>query len=90
MTNFKILTTKQKKVLEEILSALDISLDDFLKITNIKDYEEKLKDYEQELLNQRENNITLNNRLAVLEQEVQKLNSIILEQFLGVNTNADE
>lgn len=87
MTNFKILTTKQKKVLEEILSALDIPLDDFLKITNIKDYEIKLKDYEQELLNQRENNIALNNRLAVLEQEVQKLNSIILEQFLGVRTD---
>ena len=87
MTNFKILTTKQKKVLEEILSALDISLDDFLKITNIKDYEEKLKSYEQELLNQRENNIALNNRIAVLEQEVQKLNSIILEQFLGVRTD---
>jgi hypothetical protein len=87
LTNFKILTTKQKKVLEEILSALDIPLDDFLKITNIKDYEIKLKDYEQELLNQRENNIALNNRLAVLEQEVQKLNSIILEQFLGVRTD---
>lgn len=90
MTEFKILTTKQKKVLVGILNALDISLEDFLKITNIKDYEEKLKSYEQELLNQRENIIALNNRLASCENEVQDLRNLVMDTIMGVTRDNEE
>ena len=79
MTNTKIITTKQKKMLENILYALDISLDDFLQIQNLKELKDKVENLEKE-------NIVKEERIRLLEQ----VNKQLLEDVQTLNLRIEE
>ena len=79
MTNTKIITTKQKKMLENILYALDVSLDDFLQIQNIKELKDKVENLEKE-------NIVKEERIRLLEQ----VNKQLLEDVQTLNLRIEE
>ena len=79
MTNTKIITTKQKKMLENILYALDVSLDDFLQIQNLKELKDKVEKLEKE-------NIVKEERIRLLEQ----VNKQLLEDVQTLNLRIEE
>ena len=79
MTNTKIITTKQKKMLENILYALDVSLDDFLQIQNLKELKDKVENVERE-------NIVKEERIRLLEQ----VNKQLLEDVQTLNLRIEE
>lgn len=79
MTNTKIITTKQKKMLENILNALDVSLDDFLQIQNLKELKDKVENLEKE-------NIVKEERIRLLEQ----VNKQLLEDVQTLNLRIEE
>ena len=79
MTNTKIITTKQKKMLENILYALDVSLDDFLQIQNLKELKDKVENLERE-------NIVKEERIRLLEQ----VNKQLLEDVQTLNLRIEE
>lgn len=79
MTNTKIITTKQKKMLENILYALDVSLDDFLQIQNLKELKDKVENLEKE-------NIVKEERIRLLEQ----VNKQLLEDVQTLNLRIEE
>ena len=79
MTNTKIITTKQKKMLENILYALDVSLDDFLQIQNLKELKDKVENLQKE-------NIVKEERIRLLEQ----VNKQLLEDVQTLNLRIEE
>ena len=79
MINTKIITTKQKKMLENILYALDVSLDDFLQIQNLKELKDKVENLEKE-------NIVKEERIRLLEQ----VNKQLLEDVQTLNLRIEE
>ena len=79
MTNTKIITTRQKKMLENILYALDVSLDDFLQIQNLKELKDKVENLEKE-------NIVKEERIRLLEQ----VNKQLLEDVQTLNLRIEE
>lgn len=79
MTNTKIITTRQKKMLENILNALDVSLDDFLQIQNLKELKDKVENLEKE-------NIVKEERIRLLEQ----VNKQLLEDVQTLNLRIEE
>ena len=78
---FYVMTTEQKEMLEEILKALEIDLDDFLLVSNMKEIVETINRNEKVVASFQENLIQLNNRLADLESRKQQQEA---ENVLGV------
>ena len=78
---FYVMTTEQKEMLEEILKALEIDLDDFLLVSNMKEIVETINRNEKVVASFQENLIQLNNRLADLESRYQQQEA---ENVLGV------
>lgn len=75
------MTTEQKAMLEEILKALHIDLDDFLLVSNMRNYDESIKNCEKMVSKFHENLIQLNNRIADVENKVTQIEA---DSVLGV------
>ena len=78
---FYVMTTEQKEMLEEILKALEIGLDDCLSVSNMNEIVETINRNEKVVASFQENLIQLNNRLADLESRYQQQEA---ENVLGV------
>lgn len=78
---FYVMTTEQKAMLEEILKALQINLDDFLLVSNMREIVETVNKNERVTASFQENLIQLNNRIADLESKYQQQEA---ESVLGV------
>ena len=69
------MTSEQKEMLEEILKALNIDIEDFLLVGNMRTYDETMRAFENKLNEFQLNLIQLNNRIAELEQKEQERNN---------------
>ena len=76
---FKVMTTGQKAMLENILEALDISLTDFMEIVNLKSTLQEFREYK----NQTES------RLSLLETATSNLNVFFTELNVKVQKIED-
>lgn len=83
MIRTKIMTTKQKKFLEKMLSCLDMTLDEFLYIQNLKEEKEKL---EKELAEMR----VKNENLVKLVDNVHEQNKTLIDAYNNIVTKLNE
>lgn len=77
------MTSEQKDILEAILQALNIDLENFLLVGNMKEYDEAITKFEERLNRYELNLIQLNNRIAELEKEKQEKNQQDLLEALA-------
>ena len=82
-----IMTTEQKEMLEKILEALNIDIEDFLLVGNMRAYDEQIKKSEERLNGYEMNLIQLNNRIAELEQKLAQKEA---EELYGVIDQNEE
>ena len=80
-----IMTTEQKEMLEKILEALNINIEDFLLVGNMRAYDEQIKKSEQMLAEYQKNLIQLNNRIAELEEKLAQKEAEDLYGVIGQN-----
>lgn len=81
------MTSEQKEMLEEILKALNINIEDFLLVGNMRAYDAAITNFEERLNGYAENLIQLNNRIAELEKENQEKNQEELLEALANGGN---
>lgn len=80
-----IMTSEQKEMLEEILKALDIDIEAFLLVGNMKEYDNKIKACLFEIEHFKDNLIQLNNRIADIETKLIENEAQTLFRELGQN-----
>lgn len=81
------MTTEQKDMLQEILKALDIDLEDFLLVGNMREYDAAVKRAEAKVAEYQHNLIQLNNRIAAVEDRVQQMEADSLLGVMNQNEN---
>lgn len=76
------MTSEQKEILERILSALNIELEDFLLVGNMREYSNAMKKFEAVMSNYQENLIQLNNRIYDVEAKIMAMQQEDINEVL--------